>query len=217
MGMAHMAPMDTYNRKFYIAEHAVDRLRERWSKSDQHRHRLNEDLGNLIDAALMSSVSACRVRKLYDSVTCEDFRLADLSKELDDDLFAILKPNATKKRNVPHEAVVTLVTGRMVDQSLAGHSWRDPSTSPMAALQNFKIEPKPVAVIASTPTGGKTKLVDDAVMLTWFDTSENCSEIVSEANYKDRLATLLDTDLVSNVRAWRPIKFKSRVVVDVEE
>lgn len=124
MGMAHRAPMDRHKRKYFVSEHAIERLRERWSQMPSHSHRNDPDLGNLIDSAVTYASGAENNSKTYrDTRDGVYLRAVYLGLVLDDSIYALVRENDRRGSGYPDEAIVTIVPTGYVEQRIATGIW----------------------------------------------------------------------------------------------
>lgn len=226
MAMASRAPMNSYKRRYFVASHAVDRLRDRWAKMDSHRHRNDPDLGNLIDSSVASAVAHKRVEALVDDEG--PFKAVAFGQELDDNLVAVVRPNSTTSKGAPAEAIVTVLGGGMAEQKRANGTWRKagaPANAMEAALQKagvtraFVVETHAAEVnpeVRELIEEVAPKVLKPARMLVTFTSSVQgeVMDYVEADRVRDRLRQLLSDRLVSDVRVWREVPFKPRVEID---
>jgi hypothetical protein len=121
MGKACKPPAQTHKRRYWITDHAIEQLRERF-KRDGTRHRGQQDLGNLIDYSVRCSVREGRSEEIIDGGI--DAVLVDLRETLHDDLWAILKPNTCRRQDEFPQAVVTLLEHWQVARSKRSDKWK---------------------------------------------------------------------------------------------
>jgi hypothetical protein len=121
MGKAHNAPMSAKGRRFAIADHALDRLRERVAGTDLS-YRDDEDLRHWLS-------QLCWERALLPVDTGpgggDNTSLVDLRDSLAGNVWAVIRPNVFRGARAPQTlAIVTLLTGEMVDENFATGRWR---------------------------------------------------------------------------------------------
>jgi hypothetical protein len=120
MGKACKPPTQTHRRKFWITEHAVAQLRERF-KREGIEHRDQSDLGNLIDSATRRAMSEGDSEDIVDDG--DPATLVDLRNTLHDQLWALVKSNACRKSNAFPLAIVTLLEHWQVVRSKKSGRW----------------------------------------------------------------------------------------------
>ncbi len=109
MGHAWRAPNASYVRHYFIAGHAVTRLRERLENQLSATYRDDEDLANRIDQAVVDGVSAGHIEThLYQG---KPSKVVSLRHTLNEELYAVVVRNKLRGQR---EAVVTLLTSPMV-------------------------------------------------------------------------------------------------------
>lgn len=128
MGMAHNAPYDNYRRTLGITDHAIERLREQLAgdtTATAALHRSDEDLGNMIDDAVVDGLQ----RNDFESVSDrgQAIKLVRLEKlPTAEKPYALVKENGTKDvgRGRMEFVVVTLYSEGMMQQRKASGRWR---------------------------------------------------------------------------------------------
>lgn len=232
--MARQAPMDGYQRRYYISTHAIDQLRERWQRGG--RFRDGDDLGNLIDDACKLAVDAGKARSLEDG---GPFRLVDIREEIQDDLYCILRPNRGPGKFA--ETVVTLLLTHMVERNFAEMAADDPrarwwepgdrpqlnqiqgtaTNAPVAKMGEkigkalgsvVVVDPKPA------PAPGPAPMLP-SILVTYDvhgeDGLEQRQEEYAAADLEtavaERVIELADDAGMDNVRVWREVKMRRKV------
>lgn len=124
MAMAHVAPMDHYTRMFYIADHAVERFRERLQETDV-KYRDDNDLRNIIDSTVKEAIHLGRIEGVSDDGVST--AIVDLSQcHMGDGLYAVIKANS--RAGACEYAVVTLLQAHHVEVSKRRGRWTDDDT-----------------------------------------------------------------------------------------
>jgi hypothetical protein len=205
MAMARLAPMDGYTRRYFVTVHVIERFRERLQAGNELIHRDDQDLGNVIDVAVVEAVRAGKAETVIDDKE-DEARLVDLRQQLDDDLYALLKGNY---RGHPPEAVVTLLTGHMVERDRRNQRMRPVIGSLGAKLLAIAPEVTP-------PKEPAPVVAEETLLLTYLENGQNRSEQVNgKAAAAKRLEELIEGGR-TGVRLWREIRTRTRVVVEVE-
>ena len=128
MSKAHKAPVYTHRRKFWVTDHARARLRSRIARIEGEdnngtEHRGDDDLDNLIDSLVQTSIEAGS----WDDIVDEGIpaKLVDIRHPSNrNDLWAIIKDNTSfRSRGKYPKAVVTLLYTRMVEVSRTSGKW----------------------------------------------------------------------------------------------
>jgi hypothetical protein len=240
MGKAWQAPMDSYKRNRYIAEHAILRLRERLEKSragtKEIAHRDDEDLANLIDTAVQESMDNHMFEQIVDDG--DPATLVDISEKLQDALYAVVKRNSHSGKQHA-EAVVTLLTKVMVDKHRRNGKWGNPvpadmlGSSPTSAatvrlpvpavttslgdkLAAAVIKPAPaVAPIYPKQKSVETRLV--SYVPVEGNTTVYCE--YTKDSVAERVGELMEHPNVrrDTIQVWKPVAKKTRVVVELED
>lgn len=142
MGMSHKAPPSTYQRHFWITDHACDRFRTRLpvevgKLGNGTAHRSNDDLGNCIDLLVRSAFDKKKITHIWDDG--ERAILADIrATENSNDLWAIVKRNTNHRteKKLP-QAVVTLLYNSMVEDSHKVGKWKDRAAEAVSTLRTI--------------------------------------------------------------------------------
>ena len=223
MGMARQAPMDMYQRKYFVHDHAVERLRERLKRSGDTTHRANDDLGNLIDWAVSSSMESGTFEKVLDEG--EPAIIVDVSEPLQDALWAIVKQNRTPRVSGHHQIVLTILTRDMMERRKQSGKWVDsmeltgplPSLSPGAAGHGSIGTLGEVARMKQAKAPAAQSQVRKAVqstvetrMLLWVtrDGKPLHAEYPVEVASEEYIKLLCDPS-VGSVRVFKEIKMKT--------
>jgi hypothetical protein len=145
-----------YERKTGITTHAIERLRDRLN--GDVKARSDEDLGNLIDHAVMTGIEIGAVTPIVDEGTPSQLVKLD-TLPAPEPLYALVKPN--ERTNYRHKLVViTLFSQEMVDAAIAAGRWgsstkrEEPKkmtnmgSKLKGALEMAEMRGKPVAIAA---------------------------------------------------------------------
>jgi hypothetical protein len=213
MGQAHRAPEGTYVRQYQIAAHAVGRFRERIGDTASATYRDDEDLANRIDSAIVAAVATGSVEEIIDDG--EPTKLINLTQTLDDTLFALIKSN---KRSGPKEVVLTLLTAEMVETNRNSHKWVRPGLGTLADVAKVDL----TRVVRPMKTA--CPVVPAALerrMITYYSVDGKGPQCVQyeKALIAEKIAELRHDPLVraDSVELWKPVVFKAREVIDLEE
>lgn len=236
-------PPNNYTRRTGITLHAIERLRERLN--GDVKARSDEDLGNLIDHAVVAGMETGGATEIIDKgVPSRLVRLEVLPSP--EPLYALVRRN--DKVGYEHELVViTLLTQAMVDAAKASGRWNDekPKSSPMGdklktALQLAELRgqpvvvapatkavkreapkpppqpPPPIATLRKAPTASS-----EIYLVTW---RHRTGTVLHTAEYQkaeinQRVDELLDDDHVDSksIKIWREVKTRVRVTLEVDE
>lgn len=213
MGKAHKAPSSSYKRRFWVTEHAVDRMRTRLpnkeSGNNETLHRSGEDIGNLIDHLVCDSISRGEVKCIIDngeSATLVDIKCPTTSN----DLWALVKRNtntAVLGSTLRPEAVVTLLYDDMVQYSLSSGKWDLCTKVPTAVTRDVILEKPPeqtahgITIIRHNKKG-----TDKAtIYIEWSDL--NAAE---ESLNKLRKDPQVDTN---SIRVFREVHTVARIII----
>lgn len=164
MGMARKAPDASYQRRFVVSHHAVERFRER--VDEEFTARSNADLGNLLDE---------RVQSAQSHQTVEDLRNLECTTRV----FLIEnRDGRTYYAVVRDETIVTVLDEKMLNLNFENGSWKTGPMNPAfrTALKGIKLpvvdgvekrspEPRPVVLVAPpiAPPTEPTPVIRDAL------------------------------------------------------
>ena len=136
----------TYRRKFNITHHAIERYRER--VDEEHRHRDDQDLGNMLDQKLQhpESKQTFRDTKAPDDVT----QLFEIVMRTGSNYFVVMR-DAT---------AVTVLDPSMVNINFAEGQWKQALNTPFASDKVKKLAHE----IQCAPKTAKLTPIDEAVL-----------------------------------------------------
>lgn len=221
MAKAHQAPPPHRPRYRYVAEHAIERLRERIVKLDI-QHRLDSDLVLWLDHAVEHAIRRGDVKVIDDRG--EPARVVDITSDLDAPTFALVKSNSRQDSEFG-ETVVTIIDQKRLDEYEAGR-WKSPKFGSLAEkLAGVTIGPAP----AAAPRNGEQKPKEppvteadpDEIILAEYTRalqSAGGTETVYKKLKREELAQFL-VELAlsgydaSKVKLWR--ESKAQVKLDV--
>jgi hypothetical protein len=237
--------MSTYERKTGVTAHAIERLRDRLN--GDVKARSDEDLGNLIDHAVVTGIEINAVIEILDEGVPSKLVKLDVLPS-SEPLFALVKPN--DRVNYRHKLVViTLLTQEMVAVAVASGRWgnidlkkneekkmTNMGSKLKGALDMAEMRGKPVAVREApepaTPQPplkktSKAPATAETYLVTWKRRERDYSGgllVHESAEYpkgeiNQRVSELLDSTHVEakSIRIWREVKTRVKVEVDVDE
>lgn len=139
MAKAHQAPPPHQPRYRYVAEHAIERLRERIVMLGI-QHRCDPDLVLWLDHAVEHAIRRGDVKVIDDRG--DPARVVDISSDLDAPTFALVKSNSRQDSEFG-ETVVTIIDQRRLEEYEAGR-WKSPGFGSLVQkLAGVTIGPAP--------------------------------------------------------------------------
>jgi hypothetical protein len=218
MSKAHQAPPRHRPRYRYVAEHAIERLRERIRMLDI-AHRLDSDVALWIDHAVEHAIRRGDVKVIDDRG--EPARIVDISADLDAPTYALVKSNARADSDFG-EAVVTIVDQRRLDELEAGR-WKSPKFGSLAEkLAGVTIGPSPKNGDQKPPEKPKVTEADpDEVILVECPDQEHPGSMLFKKLKRAELSRfLIELALsgqdASKVHIWRQTKAQVKLDVIIE-
>jgi hypothetical protein len=236
MAMAHVAPMNNYERRYWVTDHAVERLRKRLLGRDT-KYRDDDDLRNLIDSMANEAVKLGMVDGIRDEG--DPAALIDVSECLmGGGLVLLVKVNDRSERYPL--AVITILHTLQVEAARKTGRWGHDATLVERLLpdagdnagDNAGVSVKPQASGSLTVTLGDRVGVQLAAArptatappnaletrLVTYRTPEGreATEEYIKAEAPDRIGRLVSegTATPSSIRVWREVSATVKVALD---
>jgi len=218
MAKAYKAPSGTTPLRFYVTEHALERLRERVCELDIG-YRGDYDLAHWLDEAVFESIKAGAVEAVIDDG--DPARLVALHKEnySPTPFYALVKTNkANYKTSDAEEAIVTILDEAMVT-SRRKRKWKTGSGGVVAAalarvsaadLKKATEKPKP-----TEPPAAETAANPDHI-ITWSDAGGQYQVVPGDEDVKRRIITLILSGVEPDtIRVWREVETKIDISINI--
>lgn len=244
MGMASKAPFDTYTRKCFITDHAVQRLRERLRIEGKIEHRGDEDLRNLLDDTVVDAMAQGTAKASVDTKGDKCW-LVPLDSEFEG-LIALVKPEQNGKMKW---AVVTILEEQWVAKRMLQGTFGTTSKTSFGDVFGEKLEAlrvdagempppeakavdqramPPVEKVPVRPTAPATVITSAKVdpefakeVETRLVTFESTTGTENHLEFPLSTVSQRVNDLLSNptvkgdtLRVWKPVKMKR--IVEIE-
>jgi len=208
MGMSHRPPDNGREGKFFVTEHALERLRERARIFVQYS---NPDLIGLVNEAAESSTGATKPRDIIDSKG-EPAQLAELTDHLDQTLavgsvWALIKQPRTNERR---PAIVTIIDGdnarRMIEKGRADDDDVPPFNPAFSALKEVKLPDKPASITVSVPPPG---------LLPQYLVLAPGNEVVKVGSKEEATTFIANDESNRDLRLFKECRFRTQTIVQV--
>lgn len=239
MAMARQAPFSHYERKRFISDHAVARMRERLNVPGKTEFRSDRDIGNWIDETVDIGIKEGKSRE----ITFPDGErqlMVDLSwRDMEGKLWAVVKPDA---KNPQKQAVVTCLIGEAAESAFAAAAKAPAKLGDVlgAKLRAMmpdvpnRLGPPPAAAAAQPPKPpappapqmpspamsaiqpplrppAKPSEPSEPRLVTWGDDTAE----VDAGTVAAKIDELLDTGVEpEHIRVWRPVRLRFRPEVE---
>jgi hypothetical protein len=218
MSKAHQAPPPHRPRYRYVAEHAIERLRERIVMLDL-QHRLDSDLVLWLDHAVEHAIRRGDVKVIDDRG--DPARVVDISSDLDAPTFALVKSN-TRQDSEFGETVVTIIDQRRLEEYEAGR-WKSPKFGSLAEkLAGVTIGPAPKngdQKASKAPQTTETDVSPNEEILIEYEEGE-LGTVFKKLKRSDLPRQLIEIALAggdtSKIRFWRQTKAQAKLDVVIE-
>ena len=226
MGMAHKAPLDTYNRKYNVTDHAVQRLRERLPDPMKAMYRVDADLINALDKAVFDAVQQKKYETIVDGEDTETSLVVNIGDSFDD-CHALVKTDTKLWSGLQY--VATVLSTEMVEKNKANPGWGwkfrgsvDSKLGSLAEKLRPLVDAKAISPVApAAPTEKSLEDIAEALrrVLISIPGSEAVDRIVSVSEAKEMVANHLSAghsrDHITVMKAlvcWKPVETKVKVL-----
>jgi hypothetical protein len=214
MSKAHQAPKSHRPRYRYVAEHAIERLRERIRILDID-HRFDSDLVHWIDHAVEHAIKRGDVKVFDDR---GDFaRLVDITSDLDAPTFAVVKSNTRSDSNFG-EAIVTVLDETMVDR-YKEERWKEPGlmATKLAGVTIGRTNGNKKPEKSEAPVAESPPHPNEVILIEYTRGDQEIFEKIKRSELGKRLLEIaLAGDDASAVTFWRRTKAQAKLDVIIE-